>query len=213
MQVLRPDFRSQKKFLLYEFLKKEVGDDTLGNFVTEIIYKKNAYIYQPLIVENYIYEIVSGAVKLGGYSEKGEEYTYDIIHTGDFFGNLKYLNGQFSEYAKTLVDVKVRCYDLNFFKNEVKGNPEAAEWFFAYLTKRWCLAEKKLCKVNERSIIGKLNFLKTVYTIDVLDVKGKVHNIHCLLTQKDKGDLIGATRQTIANALKNNQFTLDKIPG
>ena len=202
MQVLRPDFRSQKDFSFFNFLKEEIVFG-LDNFVTEIVYDKNTYIYQPPKVENYIYEIVSGAVKLGGYSEKGDEYTYDVIHTGDFFGNLKYLNGQFSEFAKTLVGVKVRCYDLNFFKNEIKKNPEAAEWFFAYLTKRWCLAEKKLCKVNERSIIGKLNFLKTVYTIDVLDVKGKVHNIHCLLTQKDKGDLIGATRQTIANALKN----------
>ncbi|MDO6491735.1 MULTISPECIES: Crp/Fnr family transcriptional regulator [unclassified Cellulophaga] len=212
MKSIRPDLRDYETFSLYKFLK-EKKMDSLNENVFEVVFDKNEYLYEPPKVENYIYEIVTGAIKLGGYSEKGDEYTYAVLHTGEFFGNLMYLNGQFSEFAKALVDVRVRVYDLNFFKKEVKSHPISAEWFFSYLTKRWYMAEKKLCKVNEKSITDKLNFLKTVYNFKVLDANGKAYNIHCLLTQKDKGDLIGATRQTIANALKNNQFVLDKIPG
>lgn len=71
MQVLRPDFRSQKDFSFFHFLKEEIVFG-LDNFVTEIVYDKNTYIYQPPKVENYIYEIVSGAVKLGGGIQKKE---------------------------------------------------------------------------------------------------------------------------------------------
>ncbi|MGJ8659671.1 MAG: Crp/Fnr family transcriptional regulator [Cellulophaga fucicola] len=212
MKSIRPDLREYEDFSLFKYLNQK-NDDELDEKVFEVIFKKNDYLYETHKVENFVYEIISGVVKLGGYSEKGEEYTYDILHTGEFFGNLMYLNGQFSEFARALIDVKVRVYDLCFFKKEIKRHPISAEWFFAYLTKRWYMAEKKLCKVNERSISDKLNFLKTIYNFKVLDSKGKEHNVYSLLTQKDKGDLIGATRQTIANALKNNQFTLDKIPG
>ena len=204
---MRPDLKDYEIFSFYTHLKEKYNSE-LENFVTELVFEKNSYIYQPPKVKNYIYEIVTGAVKLGGYSEKGDEYTYDVVHTGDYFGNLRYLNGQFSEFSKTLMDVKVRQYDLDFFKREVKSHPVSAEWFFSYLTKRWYNAEKKLCKVNERSIVDKLKFLSTIYTINILDVKGEPHNIHGLLTQKDKGDLIGATRQTIANALKNKSVCL-----
>jgi CRP-like cAMP-binding protein len=58
--------------------------------------RKNTYIYKPPN-ERFIYEIVSGAVKLGSYSEHGEEFVHDILHK-DFFGNLRYLNGQFFDF-------------------------------------------------------------------------------------------------------------------
>ncbi len=201
MKNIRPQLHKKHEFCFYSYLKNSENSSFFTS-VKEVIVPKNEIIYKPPFAENYMYEVVQGVVKLGGYSETGEENTYDVIYSGDYFGNLKYLNGQFFEFSKTLVDSKIRIYDLAFFKKTIIENPVTSEWFIAYLLKRWCLAEKKLGQVNERSTFQKLEFLKSHFNIPVLDIHGEEHLLYNLLTQKDKGDLIGATRQTIANALK-----------
>ncbi|AWG22042.1 Crp/Fnr family transcriptional regulator [Flavobacterium faecale] len=202
MKSIAPDLRNYETFSLYDFLK-EKNNFEISSSVNEVFFEKQTYIYQPPFNGNYVYEIISGSVKLGGYSDKGEEYIYDVLSKGDFFGNFMYLNGQFAEFSKAIVDVELRLYELSFFKMEVKKYPVSAEWFFSYLTKRWYLTEKKLCKVNDSCVLGKLNFLEEVYQTNFMDARGKIYNVYNLLTQKDKGDLVGATRQTIASALKS----------
>lgn len=203
MKNIRPQLHEKHTFCLYVHLKNS-GNPNFINSVREVSVPKNEFIYKPPLMENYMYEVVEGVVKLGGYSETGEDHTHDVVYTGDYFGNLKYLNGQFFEFSKTLVDTRIRIYDLAFFKKSIVENPVTSEWFIAYLLKRWCLAEKKLGQVNERSTFQKLEFLKSHFDISVLDIHGEEHILYDLLTQKDKGDLIGATRQTIASALKKN---------
>jgi CRP-like cAMP-binding protein len=82
--------------LFYNYLKANLKNETTIESIESVekstIYKTN--------YERFIYEIVSGAVKLGSYSEHGEEFVHDILHKGDFFGNLRYLNGQFFEFSK-----------------------------------------------------------------------------------------------------------------
>ena len=207
MKNIRPQLHKKHSLCLYGYLKKSGNPDFFSS-VKEITVSKNEFIYKPPLTENYMYELVEGVVKLGGYSETGEENTYDVIYTGDYFGNLKYLNGQFFEFSKTLIDSRIRIYDLTFFKKAIIENPVTSEWFIAYLLKRWCLAEKKLGQVNERSTLQKLEFLQGHYNISVTDIHGDEHILYDLLTQKDKGDLIGATRQTIANALKKKSVLL-----
>ncbi|MCR1025664.1 Crp/Fnr family transcriptional regulator [Cellulophaga baltica] len=185
----------------YNYLKKQNHLNIIDH-VKEFTVKRNEYIYSPPFTDNFIYEIVSGAIKLGSYSESGEEYVYDVIQTGDFFGNLKYLNGQFFEYSKSLISSKIRIYDLSFFKKEVTENPRLAEWFISYLVKRWCISEKKLGKINERGTDEKLKYLIQSLNLLVYDSNKKEHLLFHLLTQKDLADLMGTTRQTISNLLK-----------
>ncbi|MEL7004421.1 MAG: Crp/Fnr family transcriptional regulator, partial [Bacteroidota bacterium] len=138
----------------------------------------------------------------------GEEVVYDVLTKGDFFGNLKYLNGQFFEFSKVLVDTEVRYYDLTFFKELIVSDPEISDWFHFYTVKRWCDAEFRLIKINARHVMEKLQFLYDRFGIDIYDANGRKYFLFNLLTKKDLGDIIGATRQTVASSLK--KF---KMPG
>ncbi|MGB5821862.1 MAG: Crp/Fnr family transcriptional regulator [Saonia sp.] len=198
---VHPRNKQHEDFLLFDYLRYDLGL-SLGNTVKEVVIKKNDYIYCPPTQYAFVYEIVEGVVKLGSYNENGEESTYDVVYEKDFFGNLKYLNNQFFEFSKALVDTRIRMYELHFFKKTIIEEPVIAEWFISYLVKRWCIAEKKLIKINERTTQQKVQFLQSSFNIKVKDIHGEIYLLYDLLTQKDLGDLIGATRQTIANTLK-----------
>ena len=177
----------------------------LDRHVTTKTFKRGTFIYQPAENMKYMFEVVEGAIKIGSYSDEGEEVTYDVLQKGDFFGNLKYLNGQFFEFSKTLVDTEVRLYELSFFKSVIINDLKVSEWFTFYLIKRWCSAEKKLVKMNSKSIYEKLNFLRQHFGQRVEDIHHKSYVLFNLLTKKDLGDLVGTTRQTVASALKKTE--------
>lgn len=193
-----------ENFRLFGHLTDSLGLN-LEKLVTEYTIGKNDYIYCPSSNQNTIYEIVDGAVKLGSYSDSGEEYVYDVLHHCDFFGNLKYLNSQFFEFSKALVSTRIRAYPLPFFKQVIVEYPVISEWFISYVVKRWCISEKKLGRIKENNTSKKISFLRSYFDVRVRDSKGSEFLLYDLLTQKDLGDLVGATRQTIAAALKKEQ--------
>lgn len=198
---VRPINESHVDFDLFQHISSSQVSPSLG-IIREIVVKKNEYIYNPSTEHLYMYEIIEGAVKLGSYTEDGEEFTFDVLFKKDFFGDLKYLNNQFFEFSKALIDTKIRTYNRDFFKKMVVQSPEVSEWFISYLVKRWCSAEKKLKKLHEKKAFEKLTFVSTYFDLNVRDAQGKSFNLIDLLTQKDLGDLIGVSRQTIANTSK-----------
>ncbi|MCG8384300.1 MAG: Crp/Fnr family transcriptional regulator [Cytophagales bacterium] len=193
-------------FRMYDYLK--ASHPNLEQHVSTKVFKKGTYIYTPIQKIKHMYEVVEGAVKIGSHSEDGEEVVYDVLHKADFFGNLKYLNGQFYEFSKALVDTKVRLYDLSFFKSIIVHDPQVSDWFNYYLVKRWCIAEIKLLKMNSKSIAEKLDFLRDHFSKIIQDIHQNNYVLFGLLTKKDLGDLVGTTRQTVANALKKYEASL-----
>ena len=141
-------------------------------------------------------------MKLGGYSELGKEYVYDVLQHNDFFGNLKYLTNEFQEFSKVIIDTRIRIYNLSFFKKVIIENPAVSEWFIAYIVQRWCTAEKKLGTINEKGTVEKIKYLQDFFNITVRDTNNQSYILFNLLTQKDLGDLIGVSRQAISKALK-----------
>ncbi|WP_425639767.1 Crp/Fnr family transcriptional regulator [Algoriphagus yeomjeoni] len=199
---VRPNNETYKGFNFFEHISAQKSSQSFG-MVREILIKKNDYIYTPSSDHTYMYEIVEGAVKLGSYTEDGEEFIFDVLFKTDFFGDLKYLNNQFFEYSKALIDTRLRVYNRDFFKKMVILNPEVSEWFISYLVKRWCSTEKKLKKLHEKKAKEKLTFLNSYFDIKVSDAEGLEFALIDLLTQKDLGDLIGITRQTVANSSRS----------
>ena len=141
-------------------------------------------------------------MKLGSYTETGTEFVHDIIHTGDYFGNLKYLNNQFFEFSKTLVSSTIRMYKLDFFKEIVPQDSFLAEWFMSYLVKRWCQSEKKIKIIKEKDLQHKIKSLRSLYNLPIIDADNETYNLYDLLTQQELGDIAGASRQTISLAQK-----------
>lgn len=188
-------------FNVFEHLRETHTD--LDLHVTETIKLKGNNVYKAVFKSKKIYEVVRGVVKLGSYNQEGTPFVYDVIGDGDFFGNFEYLNNnQFYEYSKTIVDCKLRVYDLDFIKEAILQDPLLTDWFIRYLVKRWCNAEKKVKMSNEKGTVEKLRYLKAYFNHRVHDYLGDEYILFDLLTQKDLGDLIGTTRQSIAQALE-----------
>ncbi|MGO4905792.1 Crp/Fnr family transcriptional regulator [Flavobacterium sp. W20_MBD1_R3] len=201
----RPNNEYYKSFNFYCYLKTNLQNERSIENIESVI-EKHTYVYQPPYDEGFIYEIVSGAVKLGSYSEQGEEFVYDILHKGDFFGNLRYLNMQFFEFSKTLIDTKIRKYEISFFKKTISNDPYLSDWFLSYLTKRWCISEMKMGNITGNKIEDRISFVRKFFNIEVHDARGEQFLLFNLLTQKDVGDLSGATRQTISTILKKKSI-------
>jgi CRP-like cAMP-binding protein len=173
-----------------------------GKLIEGIIYEKNHLIYQPPQRITPIFEIVSGAVRIGSYSPAGEEVCYDILKPGDFFGNLNCLGGQFSEFAKSLTPVELRAYDADFFKETIYNNPKLAAWFFKELVRRWCRAEARLYAVRSLDAAEKVKRILPYFQEQITDPSGKTSPLLKLITFQDLADLTGLTRQTVSKVMR-----------
>lgn len=166
-----------------------------------IILEKGHFLYQPPQRITPIFEIVSGAVKIGSYSPEGEEVCYDILKPGDFFGNLDLLNGKFSEFSKTLTPTQLRVYDADFFKQLVTNQPKLAQWFIKELVIRWCRAEERLFAIRSLDPSEKVKRILPYFQHQVMDASGHSFILRKMVTLQDIADLTGLTRQTVSKVL------------
>ncbi len=172
-----------------------------GKLMETIFLEKGHLIYQPPQRITPIFEILSGAVKIGSYSPEGEEVCYDILRPGDFFGNLQYLNGQFSEFSKTLTATELRVYDVDFFKQLVTNSPKLAGWFFKELVSRWCRAEDRLYAVRSLTPREKVKKILPLFQDQIKDALGKTIQLQKIVTFQDVADLTGLSRQTVSKVM------------
>lgn len=182
----------------------EEGIEVSGKLMESVHLEKGHLIYQPPQRITPIYEIISGAVKIGSYSPEGEEVCYDILKPGDFFGNLQYLSGQFSEFAKTLSTAELRAYDPDFFKQLVTNQPILSEWFFKELVSRWCRAEDRLYAVRSLDAPEKVKRILPYFQDQIQEATGKSFHLLTLVTFQDIADLTGLTRQTVSKVMRED---------
>ncbi len=159
---------------------------------------RGAYIYRPADTPARVYELVSGVVKVGTYSEAGAERVYDVLRPGEVFGNLQYLSQHFSEFARCLTPVIIRSYPLSAFRHAVTHYPDVAEWFHVQVFTRWSRIERRLSAVCTEPILPRLISLQAELAQELRDARGRTASPFDLLTQQDVADLIGTTRQTVA---------------
>lgn len=194
----------------FEYLVEE-RIEVSERLLETIILEKGNFLYQPPKRITPIFEIVSGAVKIGSYSPEGEEVCYDILKPGDFFGNLDLLNGKFSEFSKTLTSAKLRMYDVDFFKQLVTNQPKLAQWFIKELVIRWCRAEERLFAIRSLDPLEKVKRILPYFQDQIIDSSGNSVILRRLVTLQDIADLTGLTRQTVSKVLQEDALFPQKI--
>jgi CRP/FNR family transcriptional regulator, cyclic AMP receptor protein len=178
------------------------NDSRLAQHVLVKKYKKGAYIYAPPTRMNYICEIVSGAVKLGCFSDK-EDVIHELLEPGEFFGNFRYLPGKpFAEHSRTIVASEVRLYEIDFFKDIINRDPVTSDWFMATITSRWCKTECRLQEITSYEPRQRIRRLYQQLSRPVVDAYQQVYQLNDLITFKEMADLTGTTRQLVAQELK-----------
>ncbi len=167
-------------------------------------YQRGDYLYQSTDRVDTLYVVHRGIVKVGSYSAKGQEVTYDILTPGELAGNLHYLPGNtFSEYAKALTPVLVATYPVNDFKKSVRHNSRALEQFQQSMARRWCRAETRLFSIASQNATERVTQALEQHAVSITDANNDIHTVRSLLTQQDIANLCGLTRQTTARILKN----------
>lgn len=166
-------------------------------------YERGDHLYLPTNRVDSLFIIHRGVIKVGSYSARGREVTYDVLTPGELAGNLHYLpDNIFSEYAKALVPVEVVIYSVDTFKKMIYHDSQELEKFQQRITRRWCRAETRLFRIAAQSATQRITHLLNQYASPVTDADANVSVVHDLLTQQDMADLCGLTRQTTSRILK-----------
>ena len=166
-------------------------------------YSKGDFIYLPDDLSINIYIITNGLVKIGGYSPTGKEVMFDCIFSSEFFGNLKYIEGNFfCEYAKALVDTSVIELKVEKFKKLMHTEIEVSNWFHEISTLRWYRAESRLFRIASEKPQGRIMHLFPILHEKIKDRNNKIYTLIELLSYQDIADLSGVSRQSAARILK-----------
>jgi CRP-like cAMP-binding protein len=178
------------------------GTNGSGTTGKTVMYRKGDVIYGPGGPFPGICEVLAGVVRISALTEAGEEVTTDILTRADLFGNLKALPENTTELARALTDSVVCLYDADQFGQLIATDTRAGEWFRNYLMQRWQNLERRFLRINTCKSAENVAFLYKSLNRTVNDAYGREQPILKVITQKDMADLIGATRQTVAAAMR-----------
>ncbi|MEK6481932.1 Crp/Fnr family transcriptional regulator [Catalinimonas sp. 4WD22] len=168
-------------------------------------YSKGDFVYLPDDLSINIYIIKNGLIKIGSYSSTGKEVMFDCIFPSEFFGNLKYLEGDFfNEYAKALVNTSLIEIKVDIFKKLIQSDIEIANWFHEISTLRWYRAESRLFRIASEKPQGRISHLLPMLYEKVTDRNDKTYELIELLSYQDIADLSGLSRQSAARLIKES---------
>lgn len=195
--MLHPRDKGLYAYLLWKY------DSRIAEHILVKKYKKGEYIYAPPTRMNYICEVVSGAVKLGCFSDK-EDVIHEILEPGEYFGNFRYLPGKlFAEHSRAMVASEARLYEIDFFKDTINRDPVTSDWFMATITSRWRKSESRLLEITSYEPRLRIRRLYQQLSRTVTDAHQHVYQLNELVTFKEMADLTGTTRQLVAQELKS----------
>ncbi len=173
-------------------------------------YKKTDYIYFPEETANKIYLINDGKVKLGYYTDDGEEIVKSILSKGEIFGERAALGEEKrNEFAQSLNNNTSICpIDVITLQELLNDNKTFTLGFYKFINFRIKKLERRLqlllFKDSKTRLLEFIQELCDDYGYDCEET-GR-HLIDHPYTQKDIACLIGTSRPTlniIMNELKD----------
>lgn len=150
-----------------------------------------------------LYIIKRGTIKIVLPSKIGDEIIVTIFTVNDFFGEMALLDGEpRSANAVAIEPTEVFVLNRNNFLSFLKSNINAIQSILSSLSKRLRLTDEFLEDTCFLSISARL--AKKLF--ELAESHGKkeenIVNIDLSLTQKELGDMIGATRESTNKELK-----------
>ncbi|MDD7885009.1 Crp/Fnr family transcriptional regulator [Flavivirga sp. 57AJ16] len=184
-------------------------------------YKKKDYIYFEADSANKVYLIERGKVKIGYYSEEGDEVIKAILTRGDLFGETAILGeSKREEFAQSIDNTTSICpIGVDTMHDLMRNDQTFSFKVYKIIGFKFKKLERRLqlllFKDTKTRLIEFLGELCADYGYDCEKTGDKV--IHHPYTQKDIASLIGTSRPTLnilLNELKKEkviQFSGKKI--
>ena len=172
-------------------------------------YKKTEYIYFNEDAANKVYLITNGKVKLGYYTEEGDEIVKAILSKGEVFGEKAILGEEKrNEFAQSINDNTSICtIEAETLQELIRDNKKFALGFYKFINFRIKKLERRLQLLLFKDAKTRLQeFLLELCEDYGYDCEKTGHKIiEHPYTQKDISSLIGVSRPTlniIMNELK-----------
>jgi CRP/FNR family transcriptional regulator, cyclic AMP receptor protein len=166
-------------------------------------FKKEEFIYFEGDSAEQIFLIANGRVKIGTYSEDGNEFIKAILGRGEIFGELIILGeDKRQDFAQALDNNTMVCpMSLQDLENLMKGNRQLSLKIHKILNLRFKKLERRLELLIFKDVKTRLReFIK-----DLAKEKGKQKGeetfVENYLTHKDIASLVGSSRQTVTTLL------------
>ncbi len=177
----------------------------LNQYVSKHTFKKGIQLYGTTDPITDVYEVISGAVKLGRLSPEGKECVYEIITPGQIFGNFDCLDDvTFSEFSRILTFTEIITYQLDFFKSLLAQYSEISYGVFAKTVARWHKTETLLYQIRSYEPRKRIILLHESMQHKINTAISREVLLNKLITNKDIADLTATTRQLVAETLKLN---------
>ena len=187
-------------------LFRELSDrdlDRLSQAIRRLSLKKGAVLFRKGDEGTSLYIVKQGKIKIVLPSRLGDEVIVTIFSEGDFFGELSLFDGQpRSADALSMEPSEIYILNRSDFLAFLQSNITAMKSILSQLAKRLrdtddFLEDTCFLSVSAR-LAKKLVSLTTAYG---RNEGGHIH-IDLILTQKELGDMVGSTRESINKALK-----------
>ncbi len=179
----------------------------------ERLYQKGDIVYQPGDLDDSIYFVKSGKIKLAYLDESGRKLTLTILGEGELFGEMVLIGRTKRELmAQVLQDSVLYEIEKSQFVELIKTNPELALEVMELFGNRTREIERKLEDLVFKDIPTRLSrqILKLIEQHGV-DTDDGVQ-IDFKITHKELADLIGSARENTTSALNRlaKEGILDK---
>ncbi|WP_299606895.1 Crp/Fnr family transcriptional regulator [uncultured Aquimarina sp.] len=177
-------------------------------------YKKSDYIYFEEDSANKVYLIEKGKVKIGYYSEDGNEVVKAILTRGELFGEKAILGeDRRTEFAQSIDNTTSICpIGVQTMHDLMRDNQTFSLKIYKFIGLRFKRLERRLqlllFKDTKTRLLEFLNELKEDFGYCCPDTGDTV--IHHPYTQRDIANLIGTSRPTL-NILMNELKESNRI--
>lgn len=200
---------NNKRYLLADhFLFGQLDAAEIDNILTLAIQRKfsaGQVIFQKGEEGNSMMILLSGEVKIGAISADGREIVLNIIYPGEVFGEIALLDGKSrSADAIALNDCQLLIIRRRDFLPYIEKHPEVAIQLIGLLCQKLRDTSNTLENIGLLSIPARLArlLLQMAETNRKGDSDSKALRIRLTLSQRQLGNLIGATRESVNKQLR-----------
>jgi CRP/FNR family transcriptional regulator len=173
----------------------------LAQHTTMREFGRGKVILQPDELQEMIYLIKEGRVKISRYSPDGREQILTLLEAGDVFGEFALVKETDPVHVEAFEDTLICTMERDEFLGLVRRQPEVMLQVVKVLAERLRVAEEEIADLVFRDVSGRLAVLLLRLAEAYGQKDGVALRLTLRLTHQEIASMIGATRETVTSTL------------
>jgi len=161
-------------------------------------YARGEVLIEEGAISDSLFILLAGELKVFTRAENGRELVYNVMHPGEFFGELFLDGGPRSASVKAVTTSTCVVVGREQFRDFMVQHPEFAERLVLKLISRVRHVTEQLRSVATKDVYGRVTSLLGELAMD----EGGLRVLDKSVTQQEIADRIGATREMVNHILR-----------